>query len=88
MLASNFRFSTEDVECGAARHPWPDWLRTVIERITAANGWADDWFNDAVAFHLSLLADRAAIIWSSAPSRGHTGRGLVVSVPSAPTSSR
>ena len=38
LLASNFRFATEDADVAPLDHPWPDWLRTVIGRITAANG--------------------------------------------------
>jgi len=84
MLASNFRFSTEDADVSPLENPWPDWLRRVIERITVANGWAADWFNDGVAFHLSPLADRACdhLEFGSFPRDG-TPPGLVVSVPSA-----
>jgi hypothetical protein len=84
MLASNFRFSTEDVDVSPLEHPWPDWLRRVIERITVANDWAEDWFNDAVAFHLSPLADRAIdhLEFGSFPRDG-TRPGLIVHVPSA-----
>jgi len=57
MLASNFRFATEDVDVSELDQPLPDWLRNVTEKIARANGWADDWFNDGVVFHLSALAD-------------------------------
>jgi hypothetical protein len=60
MLASNFRFSTEDVDVSELERPLPGWLATVIADIARENRWADDWFNDGVAFHLSPLADRAA----------------------------
>jgi hypothetical protein len=85
MLASNFRFATEDVDVSPLERPWPEWLRRVVERITAANGWAEDWFNDGVAFHLSPLADRAIdhLEFGSFPRDG-TRPGLIVHVPSAP----
>jgi hypothetical protein len=85
MLASNFRFSTEDADVSPLENPWPDWLRVAIRRIAAANGWAEDWFNDGVAFHLSPLADRAAdhLEFGSFP-RDNSPPGLMVYVPSAP----
>jgi hypothetical protein len=84
MLASNFRYRTEDVDVARLDHPWPDWLRAVVERITVANGWAADWFNDGVAFHLSSLADQAAdhLEFGTFP-RDIDSPGLIVSVPSA-----
>jgi hypothetical protein len=84
MLASNFRFSTEDADVSPLEHPWPEWLRLAVERITVANGWADDWLNDGVAFHLSSLADQAAdhLEFSSFPRDG-TPPGLIVYVPTA-----
>ena len=60
MLASNFRFATEDVDVSKLKHPLPDWLEAVVHEIAAQNYWRDDWFNDGVAFHLSPLADGAA----------------------------
>src|SRR5437773_925281 len=60
MLASNFRFATEDADVSELERPIPDWLATVVADIARDNRWADDWFNDGVAFHLSPLADRAA----------------------------
>jgi hypothetical protein len=59
MLASNFRFATEDVDVSALEHPLPGWLAVVVDEIAKSNGWQKDWFNDAVVFHLSSLADRA-----------------------------
>jgi hypothetical protein len=59
MLASNFRFATEDVDVSKLKHPLPDWLEAVVHEIAAQNYWRDDWFNDGVAFHLSPLADGA-----------------------------
>ena len=60
MLASNFRFSTEDVDVSRLEQPLPHWLAAAIRRIVRENHWQEDWFNDGVAFHLSPLADRAA----------------------------
>lgn len=84
MLASNFRFATEDADVSPLDHPWPEWLRNVVNRITATNAWAADWFNDGVAFHFSPLADRAAdhLEFGTFP-RDTSPPGLVVSVPSA-----
>src|SRR5256884_10001118 len=56
MLASNFRFGTEDVDIAELGHPWPDWLNGVVGKIAAQNRWSDQWLNDGVAFHLSVLA--------------------------------
>jgi hypothetical protein len=84
MLASNFRFATEDVGVSQLEHPLPDWLAAVVQEIAEKNSWQDDWFNDGVAFHLSSLADRAAdhLEFGTFPRDG-SSPGLVVSVPSA-----
>jgi hypothetical protein len=84
MLASNFRFATEDVDVSALERPLPPWLAQVIAEIARRNGWADDWFNDGVAFHLSPLADRAAdhLEFGTFP-RDDSSPGLAVSVPTA-----
>jgi hypothetical protein len=84
MLASNFRFATEDVDVSPLEHPLPAWLVTVVERIASQNGWQQDWFNDGVAFHLSSLADFASdhLEFGTFPRDG-SPPGLVVSVPSA-----
>src|SRR6266496_5826253 len=58
MLASNFRFSTEDVDIAEIGRPWPEWLSTVVERIAQRNGWQESWLNDAVTFFLSPKAQR------------------------------
>jgi hypothetical protein len=83
MLASNFRFATEDVDVSKLEHPLPDWLAAVVHEIAGKNHWQDDWFNDAVAFHLSSLADRAIdhLEFGTFPRNGVPG--LAVSVPSA-----
>ena len=84
MLASNFRFATEDVDVSELEHPLPGWLAAVVDEIAKENGWLDDWFNDGVAFHLSPLADRALdhLEFGTFPRDG-TSPGLAVSVPSA-----
>ncbi len=84
MLASNFRFATEDADVSQLEHPLPDWLAAVVQEIAEKNSWQDDWFNDGVAFHLSSLADRAAdhLEFGTFPRDG-SSPGLVVSVPSA-----
>ena len=84
MLASNFRFATEDVDVSELARPLPDWLAGVVHEIAKKNDWQDDWFNDGVAFHLSSLADRAAdhLEFGTFPRDG-SAPGLVVSVPSA-----
>ena len=84
MLASNFRFATEDVDVSQLEHPLPVWLAVVVDKIAEENGWQDEWFNDGVAFHLSSLADHALdhLEFGTFPRDG-TPPGLVVSVPSA-----
>jgi hypothetical protein len=83
MLASNFRFATEDVDVSELARPLPAWLAAVLHEIARENRWHDDWFNDGVAFHLSSLADSAAdhLEFGTFPRDGTPG--LVVSVPSA-----
>ena len=84
MLASNFRFATEDVDVSQLEHPLPIWLAAVVHELAKENRWQEDWFNDGVAFHLSSLADSAAdhLEFGTFPRDG-TPPGLVVSVPSA-----
>jgi hypothetical protein len=84
MLASNFRFTTEDVDVSELERPLPDWLAAVVHEIAEENHWQEEWFNDGVAFYLSSLADRAAdhLEFGTFPRDG-TPAGLVVSVPSA-----
>jgi hypothetical protein len=69
MLASNFRFSTEDVDMAEIGQPWPDWLSDVVARIATRNGWVERWLNDAVTFFLSPLAQpgRDLVIWGTFP---------------------
>jgi hypothetical protein len=84
MLASNFRFATEDVDVSELERPLPDWLAAVVREISEKNHWREDWLNDGVVFHLSALADRAAdhLEFGTFPRDGTPG-GLVLSVPSA-----
>lgn len=84
MLASNFRFSTEDADVSELPRPLPEWLAAILRDIAQKNGWSGDWFNDGVVFHLSPLADRAAdhLEFGTFP-RNSDAPGLVVSVPSA-----
>lgn len=83
MLASNFRYSTEDVDVSKLEQPWPEWLREIVDRLAAANGWQPDWFNDGVAFHLSALADLGGdhLEFGSFPRDG--AAGLIVYLPTA-----
>ncbi|MGY8710577.1 hypothetical protein RAD16_32990 [Bradyrhizobium sp. 18BD] len=67
MLASNFRFATEDVDVSKLEHPLPDWLR----------------FKDHVAFHLSPADRAADHLEFGTFPRDDTPPGLEVSVPSA-----
>lgn len=84
MLASNFRFATEDVDIAEIQRPWPAWLSEAVERIGAQNGWSSDWLNEAVTFHLSSLAqsDRDVEIFGTFPRR-EDQVGLTVFIPSA-----
>lgn len=84
MLASNFRFATEDVDVSELPRPLPDWLEKVVGQIARKNSWRDDWFNDGVVFHLSSLADRATDHREFGTFPRDSGKpGLVVSVPTA-----
>jgi hypothetical protein len=84
MLASNFRFATEDVDVSKLDHPLPGWLAAVVQELAEQNNWHKDWFNDGVAFHLSPLADSAADhLEFGTFSRDGSPAGLAVSVPSA-----
>jgi hypothetical protein len=84
MLASNFRFTTEDVDIAELGVPWPQWLTDAVAQIAKRNGWSDTWFNDAVAFHLSghARADRDMVEWRTFP-RSLEQVGLTVFVPTA-----
>jgi hypothetical protein len=57
MLASNFRFATEDVDIAEIGGQWPEWLTSVVAALAREKGWSADWLNDAVTFHLSPRAE-------------------------------
>jgi hypothetical protein len=84
MLASNFRFATEDVDIADIGEQWPAWLSETVERIAHQNNWSATWLNDAVTFHLSPLAqaDRDLTAFGTFPRLGENV-GLCVFVPSA-----
>jgi hypothetical protein len=84
MLASNFRFSTEDVDVGEIGEPWPSWLSDTVARIALRNGWNERWLNDAVRSFLSPVAqpDKDLIFLGTFP-RAADKTGLTVCVPSA-----
>jgi hypothetical protein len=84
MLASNFRFATEDVDIREIGIDWPDWLSQAISAIAAENDWSATWFNDAVTFHLSPLAshDRDHVAFGTFPRRNERV-GLSVFIPTA-----
>jgi len=60
------------------------WLEKVIGEIAKENDWAEDWFNDAVTFHLSQLAttENDHIEFGTFP-RNNNDSGLKVYVPTA-----
>ena len=84
MLASNFRFATEDVDISEIGSEWPDWLSRAIHGIAVKNDWSPTWFNDAVTFHLSPLAsrDRDHLAFGTFP-RQSEHVGLSVLIPTA-----
>ena len=43
MLASNFRFATEDVDVSKLADPLPDWLAAVVQELADQNHWQKDW---------------------------------------------
>jgi hypothetical protein len=85
MLASNFRFATEDVDIAEIGLEWPDWLKAVVAEIARDKGWSEDWFNDAVSFHLSPLAqtERDHFAFGHFPRRTDDEYGLTVLMPTA-----
>src|SRR6266853_695234 len=84
MLASNFRFATEDVDIADIGQQWPAWLSETVERIARQNNWSATWLNDAVTFHLSSLAqaNRDLTAFGTFPRPGENV-GLCVFAPSA-----
>lgn len=85
ILASNFRFSTEDVDIAELGQPWPHWLSEVVERIAHRNRWSAHWLNDGVTFHLSALAvpARDLVAFGTYPRGIDEKAGLTVFVPTA-----
>ena len=84
MLASNFRFATEDVDIAEIGGKWPEWLVSVVAAIAREKGWSEDWLNEAVTFHLSPLAElhRDHLPFCSFP-RQSDGVGLTIFIPTA-----
>ena len=84
MLASNFRFATEDVDIADIGSEWPDWLTEAVAAIAQDKGWSEEWLNDAVSFHLSPLAqqDRDHLAFGTFPRRSEKA-GLAVLIPTA-----
>jgi hypothetical protein len=85
ILASNFRFTTEDVDIAELGQPWPGWLSEVVERVARRNRWSEHWLNDGVTFYLSSLAvpARDLVAFGTYPRGSHEKTGLTVFVPSA-----
>jgi hypothetical protein len=82
MLASNFRFSSEDVDI-APLEKKPAWLDAVIAEIGKRHGWDADWMNDAVGFFLSASAGSDDHVFYGTFPRNSGSIGLKVFVPSA-----
>jgi len=84
MLASNFRFATEDVDIADIGKQWPEWLVNAVGRVAKEKGWSSAWLNDAVTFHLSPLAqaDRDLTALGTFPRRTDEV-GLIVFIPTA-----
>lgn len=85
MLASNFRFGTEDVDIAELGQPWPEWLADVVRRIAERNGWSEEWLNDGVTFYLSQHAvpARDLVSFGTFPRRNDEKTGITVFVPTA-----
>lgn len=84
MLASNFRFGTEDVDISELGQPWPAWLTDVVQKIAQRNRWSEQWLNEGVTFHLSSLAvpSRDLVSFGTFPRRNEK-TGITVFVPTA-----
>jgi hypothetical protein len=85
MLASNFRFGTEDVDIAEIAQPWPEWLTEAVSKVAVQNGWSTEWLNDAVTFHLSTTAvpARDLVAFGTFPRKSEK-TGITVFVPTAP----
>jgi hypothetical protein len=84
MLASNFRFGTEDVDIAELGQPWPEWLSKAVRDIAARNRWSEEWLNDGVTFHLSTHAvpARDLVSFGTFPRRNEK-TGITIFVPTA-----
>ncbi|WP_413991049.1 hypothetical protein ACMDCR_02730 [Labrys okinawensis] len=82
MIASNFRFATEDVDIASIGEEWPDRLLSETRSIARENEWSEDWLNDAVQFHLSSSArkDTDHILFGSYPPDSEKP-GLAIYIP-------
>ena len=54
MLASNFRFATEDVDIADIGQQWPAWLSEVVGRIADQNDWSTTPPSSPPAFRISF----------------------------------
>ena len=84
MLASTFRYASEDVDVRLIGETWPSWLTEAVARIGDELSIARDWFNDHVLFHLSETAsdDANHLLLGTFP-RDQSEIGLRVFVPTA-----
>lgn len=84
MLASNFRFATEDVDIADIGIKWPEWLSKVVAEIATERRWSPTWLNDAVTFHLSARErpDSDLLPFGTFPRQGDQ-TGLAVFIPTA-----
>lgn len=84
VLASNFRYASEDVDVSPLPEPTPEWLREAVAKVAREKGWEADWFNDAVSVHLSQAADDKDFVSFGSYPRGDIdgSKGLRVFVPS------
>ena len=84
MLASNFRYASEDVDVRVVDRPWPPWLTELVAEIGRQLRLDEDWLNDGVLFHLSTQAsDRDDHVAYGTFPRGQAEIGLRVFVPTA-----
>lgn len=86
MFASNFRFSTGDVDIARLGEAKPDWFDTTIAEIAKDMEFQEEenWLNDAVDFHLSRFATKDDDHWlyRTFPRTGEI-EGLRVFAPTA-----
>lgn len=84
MLASNFRYASEDVDARVIDRPWPGWLTECVAQVGRELALDEDWFNDGVLFHLSRHASQEEdhVEFGTFP-RGTSEIGLRVFVPTA-----